>query len=104
MIRSARMRQTISNPAIVTFFKLVKQKNKFGGLVRESFVRKISHFMKLTKQSEVLFDCLRAALFIILYDEAYEFYHYAYWNKFDIKLTLNRLQNKYNNTLTRIVK
>ena len=104
MIRSARIRQTISNSAIVTFSKLVKQKNKFEGLIGESFVRKISRFMKLTEQSEVLFDCLRAALFIILYDEAYEFYYYAYQNELDIELALNRLQNKYDNTLTRIIK
>ena len=49
MIRFARMRQMISNSAIVTFSKLVKQKNKFEDLAEESFVRKISRFMKLTE-------------------------------------------------------
>ena len=67
-------------------------------------MRKIFHFMKLTKQSGVLFNCLRAALSIILYSEAYKFYRHAYQNKFDIELTLNRLQNKYDNTLTRMIK
>ena len=67
-------------------------------------MRKIFRFMKLTEQSEVPFDCLRAALSIILYDEAYEFYRHACQNESDIELILNRLQNKYDNTLTRIIK
>ena len=91
MIRFARMRQTVSNPAIVTFSKLVKQKNKFGSLAGESFVRKISRFIKLTEQFGVPFNCLRAALPIILYGEAYEFYRYACQNEPDIELALNRL-------------